>query len=218
LRYCFCPHYENASFDHKKEIVRDLIERLNPEVIWDFGANTGVFSRLVQEIQGLSCSTIISSDIDPGAVELNYLECKKQGIKNVYPLILDMTNPSPAIGWNNSERKSFYQRGPADVIVALALIHHLAISNNVPLEDIARFFASLCKNLVIEFVPKEDSQVKQLLASREDIFSEYSMQGFCAAFAKFFTLEKQIAIQGTVRTIFLFSNRTEAGDRNARAL
>lgn len=208
-------NYEEPAFNLKKQIVRELVEKLKPGIIWDFGANTGVFSRLVQEVHGLHDCMVISSDSDPGAVEVNYLECKRQGAKQVYPLIIDLTNPSPAIGWNNNERQSFYQRGPVDLIIALALIHHLVISNNVPLDDIARLFATLGKNLIVEFVPKEDSQVQQLLASREDIYDNYTLPGFFDAFTRFFKLERQIPIQGTARIIFLFSSKTGVGDHNA---
>jgi len=114
-------------------------------------------------------------------------------------------NPSPAIGWANSERQSFFQRAPADLLLALALIHHIAISNNVPLQDIAQTCASLGNNLIIEFVPKEDNQVKKLLASRDDIFHDYSNEGFLQAFMQYFTLQKQIPIPETYRTIYWFS-------------
>lgn len=197
-------NYSNEAFEQKKHIVYDLIHDLAPKSILDLGANTGEFSRLGQDIEGCQ---IISTDIDPGAVELNYRECKKARIKNILPLLIDLTNPSPAIGWSNTERQSFFQRAPVDLLLALALIHHLAISNNVPLQDIAHTLASLGKNLIIEFVPKEDSQVKRLLASREDIFHNYTSEGFLQAFTHDFILQKQIPITGTCRTIYWFSQK-----------
>lgn len=195
-------NYSKEAFEQKKQIVYRLIQDLAPQSILDLGANTGEFSRLGKDIE--DCQ-IISTDIDPGAVELNYLECKKAKIKNILPLLIDLANPSPAIGWSNTERQSFFRRAPVDLLLALALIHHLAISNNVPLRDIAHTFASLGKNLIIEFVPKEDSQVKKLLASRQDIFKDYSSEGFVQAFTHDFTLQKQIPIPGTCRTIYWFS-------------
>ena len=83
---------------------------------------------------------------------------------------MDLTNPSRNLGWENDERMSFMKRGPIDLVMALALIHHLAISNNLPFDRIAQFFQKICKSLIIEFVPKTDSQVQRLLATREDIF------------------------------------------------
>ena len=94
---------------------------------------------------------------------------KVEELENLLPLVLDLTNPSPAIGWHHSERDSVCDRGPVDLAFALALIHHLAISNNVPLARVADFFVDICKALIIEFVPKRDSQVRRLLASRADI-------------------------------------------------
>jgi ribosomal protein L11 methylase PrmA len=108
----------------------------------------GVFSRVAAE----DGAFVISSDIDPTAVEQNYRQMKQEKTENLLPLLVDLTNPSPSIGWANEERDSFGRRGPADMVLSLALIHHLAISNNVP-PQVADFFAKIGKWLVIEFVP-----------------------------------------------------------------
>ena len=113
----------------------------------------------------------------------NYHHCQAYQVNNMLPLLCDLTNPSPGIGWNNTERSSLVERGPADMVLALALIHHLAISNNVPLADIAGFLARLGEWLIIEFVPKDDSQVQRLLATREDIFDEYNQTAFESVFS-----------------------------------
>ncbi len=114
----------------------------------------------------------------PLAVEADYLQVRKEKTTHLLPLLLDLTNPSAASGWNNEERQSFKERGPLDLVMALALIHHLAISNNVPLERVAESFAGMGKWLIIEFVPKNDSQVQRLLSSRLDIFDHYTPDGF----------------------------------------
>ena len=119
------------------------------------------------------------------------------------PLILDLTNPSPNIGWSNNERKSILERGPADTILALALIHHLAISNNLPLPKIVEFFKQTCKHLIVEFIPKTDSQVKRLLATREDIFKDYTMDKFEDEFTKGFIIKEKISLDESGRTIYL---------------
>ncbi|MBN1537560.1 MAG: hypothetical protein JW908_12555 [Anaerolineales bacterium] len=202
--YYQATNYSDKAFEHKKRLVSELIHEVSPKTLWDLGANNGEFSRLGIDLE--DCS-IISSDIDPGAVELNYLTCKKEHIKNILPMVIDLTNPSPAIGWANTERQSLFQRGPVDLCLALALIHHLAISNNVPLQDISNLLAQSGRKLIIEFVPKEDSQVKRLLASREDIFIDYHEDGLIRAFSQDFLLEKQIPIEGTCRTVYLFSRK-----------
>ena len=122
-------------------------------------------------------------------------------------MILDLTNPSPALGWANRERDSFGGRGPADLILALAVIHHLAISNNVPLPQLADFFAETGKWLVIEFVPKFDSQVKKLLVSREDIFPDYTREGFEAAFSARFNVHEAVDVRESERTLYLMERK-----------
>jgi hypothetical protein len=119
-------------------------------------------------------------------VERAYLDGRKQNKTNFFPLRLDLTNPSPALGWAHHERESFASRGPADAVMALALVHHLAISNNVPLPAIADFFRRLARCLIIEFVPKQDPQVQRLLQNREDIFENYDQTAFEKAFERHF--------------------------------
>ena len=197
-------NYTDDSFKSKKQIVKEWSQALKPKKVMDLGANTGVFSR---EAAWSPDCLVISSDIDPEAVEANYLQIKVDAQKNVLPLVIDLTNPSPAIGWDNQERESFYQRGQCDLVLALALIHHLAIANNVPLLDIAHTFSELGTYLLLEFVPKEDSQVKRLLRSRDDIFSDYSLEGILNAFSAFYQLEKQTPVPGSARTMLLFKRK-----------
>jgi ribosomal protein L11 methylase PrmA len=200
--YYQATNYSDAALEAKKSIVSKMLHGLAPTTILDLGANTGLFSRLGSDIPG---SLVISTDVDPGAVELNYLEGKQAHCQNVLPLLLDLTNPTPAIGWDNTERPAFFQRARADVVMALALVHHLAISNNVPLDDIARALAQWGSHLIIEFVPKSDSQVQRLLASRADIFPDYTLEGFTQAFSRHFHLQQQVEIPGTQRLICLFA-------------
>jgi len=192
-------NYSDKAFEQKKLIVRKFLEEIHPISLWDFGANTGLFSRIASN-KGIQT---IAFDVDPSAVEKNYLECIKKGEKNILPLLLDLTNPSSGLGWANEERMSIFKRGKPDTILALALIHHLAISNNLPLEDIAKLFNKITESLIIEFVPKSDSQVKRLLISREDIFSSYTQNDFEAEFSKYFKIEKSVRIEDTERILYL---------------
>jgi hypothetical protein len=118
-----------------------------------------------------------------------------------------LTNPSPSLGWGSQERMSLLQRGPADLVLALALIHHLAISNNVPLDRIAAFFSRLCNSLIIEFVSKEDSQVQKLLSSREDIFPDYTQQVFESEFARYFMIQRSVKIRDSGRILYLMKSK-----------
>jgi ribosomal protein L11 methylase PrmA len=193
-------NYDNRAMQHKTEAVQDFIRRVRPGLVWDLGANTGRFSRLASQ-EGIFC---VSFDIDPAAVELNYRTCRKDKETHLLPLTLDLTNPSPAIGWQNQERHSLLQRGPVEMVLALALIHHLAIANNVPLEQLAEFFASITRWLAIEFVPKSDSQVQRLLATRQDIFPDYTDEGFEKALTAHFKLHERVEIAGSERSLYLF--------------
>lgn len=201
--YYEATNYSDSAFEHKKQLVREWTAEKKPNLVWDLGGNTGVFSR---EAATLGAFTV-SFDIDPAAVEQNYQVVKKNKEQNLLPLVLDLTNPSPSIGWDHAERDSFGQRGPADMALALAVIHHLAISNNVPLAQLAQFFAARAKWLVIEFVPKSDSQVKRLLSSRKDIFPTYTRDGFEAAFSEYFKIHKAEPVRDSERVLYLMETQ-----------
>ena len=201
--YYAITNYTDAAFEHKKKIISDWLEQTHPSTVWDLGANNGEFSRLAST-RGIHT---LAWDIDPTAVEQNYQRVKAEGEQNLLPLLLDLTNPSPALGWANAERDSFGQRGPADVVFALALIHHLAISNNVPLPRLAEFFADSCRWLVIEWVPKSDSQVQKLLRSRKDIFDGYTREGFESAFEQWFHIRAALDVQESERRLYLLEKR-----------
>lgn len=196
--YYTFTNYSKSAFEHKKKIIKSMIGKLKPKVVWDLGANTGEFSK---EAAALG-ATVIAFDQDPLAVEKNYLEVKKDNQVRILPLLVDLTNPSAPAGWALEERKSLLERANADCILALALVHHLAIGNNVPLEEIAKFFASLAPFSIIEFVPKTDSQVQKMLSNREDIFDNYNKEFFEKVFSKYFKIESSEKIKNSNRIIY----------------
>lgn len=196
-------NYTENSFEAKRKLVGQFVKQVFPETVWDLGANTGEFSRVASELE----IPTVAFDIDPGAVQQNYDQVRKNKEKFMLPLVMDLTNPSPNLGWRNAERDSMTARGPADLVMALALIHHLAISNNVPLRSLAEFFAELSEHLIIEFVPKEDSQVRRLLTSRLDIFPDYTLEGFKQAFEPTFSVLEEKPVQGSTRTLFLMKRK-----------
>jgi len=204
-------YYEKTNYsDRAGNEKRALVDRLLGEIpttlkiIQDFGANTGEFSRIAAQ----HCVLVVSQDIDPVAVERNYRHNSTRGPANVLPLVQDFSSPSPAIGWGNTERDSFLTRSHCDALLALALIHHLAIGNNVPLSHIAGLFAGLTRWLIIEFVPKSDSQVVRLLASRTDIFEDYTPAGFEEAFSAHFSIENSLPVPESERTLYLMKSRS----------
>ncbi|MFZ4520888.1 MAG: hypothetical protein ACOYNC_04250 [Bacteroidales bacterium] len=196
--YYTFTNYTDRSFTSKKEIIGKYVKEINPLTLWDLGANNGEFTRIAAE-QGVNC---VAFDIDPLAVDSNYRHVTKEHIVNILPLVMDLTNPSPSIGWNNEERMGFKERPLPDAVIALAIIHHLAISNNLPFNKIAGFLSELSENLIIEFVPKSDSQVKILLESRKDIFGAYDEEHFIREFELFFNILGKEKVIDSERTVF----------------
>ena len=190
--------YDSVSIEHKQKLVSQFLDLLKPASVWDFGANTGLFSRLASD-RGIPT---VAFDSDPACVEINYRATVSKGERNLLPLLMDLTNPSPELGWENRERMSIWERGPADAGLALAVIHHWAIANNVPLDRIASFFTRACRSLIVEFVPKSDPMVQRLLAGRKDIFPHYDVDGFERAFRDFVAIRKE-RIKKSDRTLYL---------------
>jgi hypothetical protein len=195
--------YSDQAIENKKRLIKEWAAAIEPKTTWDLGCNTGMFSELIQPFS----EQIISFDIDHLAIEKFYAVVKAKAYKNILPLLLDLGNPSAAIGWANQERKAFIERGKTDLMLALALIHHLSIGNNVPFTNVAELFGNLTQWLIIEFVPKHDSQAKRLLVTREDVFSDYTQQVFESAFDKFFVIENSQQIIGTERILYLMKRR-----------
>lgn len=202
-------YYDETNYSHEAMAAKEaLVLRLVDEtdgsgLTHDLGANTGRFSRLVAGADRY----VISHDIDELAVERNYLESRRLGANRVLPLVLDLTNPSPALGWALDERSSALDRISNGTVIALALVHHLAISNNVPLSMLAKLFGRMARTLIIEFVPKEDSQVRRLLATREDIFPEYTRESFERELSNVFEITPRHVVPGTVRTLYSMRRR-----------
>jgi len=204
----WADYYEGDSYtdegdEDKAAVVGSHLDRVRPAEVWDLGANTGRFSRISSE-RGIYT---VSFDVDPACVERNYRQARKSKETLLLPLVMDLVNPSPALGWAHEERSSLAERSSADLVMALALIHHISISNNVPLPRIASYFARLAEHLIIEFVPKSDPKVKILLATREDIFPSYTQEGFEAAFSSAFEILDAHPVKGSDRTIYLMRRR-----------
>jgi ribosomal protein L11 methylase PrmA len=195
--------YTPAAREQKGQAVAEFLDRAAPRTVWDLGANTGFFSR-VACARGI---TTVALDGDPACVEQMYLESARQGEARLLPLLVDLTNPSPGIGWDNRERMTLAERGPADAVLALGLVHHLAIGANVPLEVIARFLASAGRWLLVEFVPREDPQVGRMLAGRRDVFAGYGREQFQTAFGAFFSLQECRPLPDSGRALYVMRRR-----------
>ncbi|HEV8572830.1 MAG TPA: SAM-dependent methyltransferase [Actinomycetota bacterium] len=191
--------YTSAALEHKKELVARFVEEAAPEHVWDLGGNVGAFSRIASD-RGIFT---VCLDVDPGCVEANYRQVVAARDTNLLPLVMDLANPSSRIGWENRERMSLADRGPADLVLALALVHHLAIGNNVPLRRLGGYLAELGRALVVEFVPKSDPRVRDLLAVRDDIFGDYTAEGFERAFGERFEILRREPVRESERVLYL---------------
>jgi cyclopropane fatty-acyl-phospholipid synthase-like methyltransferase len=197
-------NYKNESFRHKMELVEKFLKKAGAKKVWDIGANTGIFSKIAADMG----ADTLSFDIDYGAIERNYQELvKKDGNEKILPLFLDLATPTPAVGWENVERQSVWQRGPADVVMGLAVIHHLAITFKAPFSYQAQAFSKMGKYLIVEFVDKTDSQVQLLVTNRDDILDYYTKKNFEEAYSEFFKIIEQVPIKGSKRTLYLMSTK-----------
>lgn len=192
-------NYTAQGLASKQRLVREFLARSRARTVWDLGANTGVWSRVARE----AGASVASFDVDPAAVERNYRDLRAGRIDGILPLLLDLRNPSPGCGWAHRERSSLAARGPADLVMALALVHHLAISNNVPLDDVASFLAGLGRYAIVEFVAKTDGQVQRLLRNRPDIFPRYTRDGFEAAFSRHYRILQSAPVAESERHLYL---------------
>lgn len=201
-------YYEEASqrkdyLLQKEAIIRNWVESLNgSKTCADLGANTGEFSRITAA-KGIFT---ITADADPYCIESLYQRIQQEREENIHPLVLDLSHPSPAIGVNNEERNSFIQRTSVDLVMALALIHHLVIGKNIPFDRCADFFSRLGRQLIIEFVPKTDPKVMEMLSTKKDIFPDYSAEAFEYAFQQRYTIDQKMTVTGSERILYLMTH------------
>lgn len=193
-------NYNEAAMRSKHEIVYEYISEIKPHQLLDIGGNQGNYSLPLKD----TIETLIVSDIDPNAIEKCYQFIKSKSIKNVYSIVTDITNPFPGIGWNNQERKSLLDRlHGTDTILALAIIHHLAITHNLQFEQIAQLFSEIAPHLIVEFIPKDDSNTQILLQNRDDIFTNYNQTSFEQAFTKTYEIIHASPVVESKRTLYL---------------
>jgi hypothetical protein len=145
--------------------------------------------------------------MDYAVVERHYRACVTRNETHVLPLVQDLLNPTGGLGWNGDERQGLVERGPADIVLALALTHHLAIGGNVPFDVMTTFLARLGRHLIVEFVPKDDIQVNSMLATREDVFQSYTQGHFEEAFGKRYHIRRVAPIAESRRVLYLMETR-----------
>ncbi len=193
--------YDTQEFKTKEEFVLKTLRQIRCGSVWDLGANTGHFSRLVAQHAGIAP---VAFEYDFMTAEAGYRKSLSVGSHRPLHLWMDMTNPSSGRGWAGEEWQSLAQRGPADMVLALALVHHLCLGANVPLPHVAAFFKTIARHIVIEFVPKDDPQSQRLLKSRRDIYENYTVEAFEAAMLAHFSLMERQTVSRTGRVLYAF--------------
>lgn len=193
----------DAYLKAKLLIVVDWIKLVRGNAIIDVGTNTGAFALAAAE----KFDHVIAIDSDERCINDLYVKCKAENRNNIYPLWVDVTNPTPAIGWANTERESFITRCKADAVMALAVIHHLVIGKNISLRQTVELFSSMGSILIIEFIPKDDPKVEEMLNRRKDVFEEYNEDNFELYFSKEFLIIKKEKIEFSSRTIYLMQKK-----------
>lgn len=197
-------NYSDAGTQAKLDFIEAKAKQYSGDLAVDMGANSGRFSLpLSQHFQ-----TVVSADIDPVAVDMHYRQLKENGPDNILPIVLDLSSPTPSLGWASQERMSFVERCDADMVLALALFHHLFFTVGVPFTKISEFFASILRPggvFICEYVPREDGQVQRMLSARDDVFDGYTKEEFNRAFkgAGFRELEVS-SLPDSVRTLHVF--------------
>lgn len=196
-------NYDADGRKSKQQLVAQFVQRAGAHRVLDLGANAGEYARVARDA---GAELVVAADGDPVAVERGYRRLVAGKEKGVHPLLVDLTNPGGAQGWDHREWPALAERGPFDVVMSLALVHHLAIGNNVPLPGVAAMLARLGKSVIIEWVPKTDPQVQRLLSAREDIFDGYTEQELIVAFAGLeMSVEGREPVGTSGRTLYLFT-------------
>lgn len=206
-------NYEAAAFNAKKELIQGWIADLNPKKLIDLGGNDGTFARTVID----KVPHVIVTDVDSAAIDQNYREGRKNSEENMVTFVSDVLQPAPGIGFNNTERASLIERlkqyNP-DISMALALIHHITLSGNVPFDKSAAFFAAFSNYLIIEFPTRKDSWVESLLVRKREFmnhFDFYNESNFEEGYKEYFTLEKKEIVAGTHRVLYLYKKKNYEG-------
>ena len=186
----------------KKEIIQHWLAETDFRSAIDLGANTGEFSHLL----AIKDIPVVAVDFDHSVINRLFIKVRSEE-KNILPLVVDLANPSPAIGLNNTERAAFSERIHVDLGLALALVHHLVIGKNIPFEQVSMFFEKITDQLIVEFIPKEDEKVQLMLKQKEDIYHDYSEENFVKAFGKHFSVRDKKPVPGSKRVLYLMSKR-----------
>lgn len=196
--YADANSYSDDEVAAKRKFVSDAAASKRWPLVWDLGCNTGDYSRLASE----HSDYVVAMDADVLAVEKLYRALSREGNTTILPLTINLADPSPNLGWRGRERRSLPDRGTPDLALCLALIHHMVISANVPIDDFVSWLAELGSHVIIEFPTREDMMVKRLLQTKEDIFDDYNLESFEASIGRRFGIIDRLRLPGNTRVLY----------------
>jgi hypothetical protein len=191
-------HYAEDALARKEAFVSQAVGGRQLQLGWDLGCNDGRFSRIL----AAASRTVVAMDADAAAINRLYLELRKHKSDNILPLLMNVANPSPAQGWASVERSSLVQRGKPELTLALALVHHIVITGNVPLRTFVEWLAAITGELVIEFISKDDPMVQRLLLNKDDTYSDYCRESFEDYLRAWFTVVAREELPGGTRVLY----------------
>jgi hypothetical protein len=191
--------YSDEETDRKAEFVRAAVAEARPSLTWDLGANDGLFSRIAAE----SGSYVVALDSDHATADGLYRSLREAGEGSILSLVCDLADPSPGLGWRGVERRPLVERGRPDLVLCLALVHHLSITANVPLGEVVDWLADLGAPAVVEFPSRDDPMVRRLLsAKREDAHPDYQSGHFERCLERRFSIERREELASGTRALY----------------
>jgi SAM-dependent methyltransferase len=196
--YGSCTHYKPEDAARKRDFVREVVHLRDWPLVWDLGANLGTFSRIAAE----RANYVVAIDADHLAVERLYQQLKVENSRTILPLVGDLADPSPDLGWRNRERRQLAERGRPDLVLCLALVHHMVIDSHVSLSELLDWLAGLGADLIIEFVTRDDPIVARLLHNRDDQHADYTLEAFDRELALRFGVHKREPLSSGTRVMY----------------
>lgn len=190
--------YSSADEAVKADFVRRTVGGRTWNLAWDLGCNLGQYAR----IAAAHARYVVAMDADPLVVDILYRALKAEGNTSILPMVGNVTDPSPGLGWRGQERRGLTDRGKPDLTLCLALVHHLVISGNVPLPEVIEWLATLQSSLVIEFVSKDDPMVQRLLRNKDDQYPDYDIGVFETWLSRSFQIVERASLQSGTRVLY----------------